>query len=149
MKTSPENTGDIKSIKQPQARDRTLQLLSIPALILWAIDIASGSTLTSERTANTSYSSSILAVHIAVGLLIVAITAVSVIVSLRLPGSRHRVAAGLSLGSILGANIAGAVYLYSGKNSTASIAMSGLDGIFLIAIILLIVWGSVAKSGGS
>lgn len=89
--------------------------------------------------------SGVAATHVGVGVVMVVVTALALVISLRSPGLRHRIAAGLSLGSTLGAALAGAVYIYDGKSQVADAAMGGLTLIVLIAVILLFVWGSVAK----
>ena len=127
-------------------RSNILRIFAIPILVLLALEILSGSLLADERVASIPYDFGLLSLHALAKILLIAISAIAFIISLRLSGLRNRVATGLALLSTIGATIAGLVYQYAGKSPTADGIMGGLSGLVLIAAILLLVWGSVAKS---
>jgi hypothetical protein len=129
-----------------QSKSRILRILSIPILVLLAMEIASGSLLADQRVAGIPYDFGFLVFHALAKILLLAVTVLAVIISGRLPSLGNRVAAAVAFGSTLGATIAGLAYQYAGKSPIADGVMGGLSGLVLIAAILLLIWGSVAKT---
>ncbi len=124
---------------QLQAPNRTLRILSIPILVLWVIDVMAGSSWAF------GYSVGIAAVHVIAALLMVAITAIAFIISLRFPSRRNRLSAAFSLVSTAGATVAGSLYVFADKNRTALVTMEVLTLFILIGALMLLIWGSVAR----
>lgn len=138
-----DNLAQDNARKSHLGGSKILQLLAISILVLWVVEVASGASWTS------GYSFGVAATHVGVGVVMVAVTALALAVSLRLPGLRRRIAAGVSLGSTLGAAVAGAVYIYGGKSPAADASMGGLTLLVLIGVILLLVWAFVSKPNSS
>jgi hypothetical protein len=124
---------------QLQGPNRTLRILSIPILVLWVIDVMAGSSWAF------GYSVGIAAVHVIAALLMVGITAIAFIISLRFPSRRNRLSAAISLVSTVGAAVAGAVYVFADKNRTALVTMEVLTLFILIGALMMLIWGSVAR----
>lgn len=122
-----------------QTPNRTLRILSIPILILWAIDVGAGSAWAS------GYSVATAATHVITALLMVGITATAFHISLRYSGMRIRLSAAILLVSTVGATIAGAAFVLADRNRAALVTMEVLTLFILIGAILLFLWGSVAR----
>ncbi len=141
IETSPEG----RKLENNQPKSKILRVLSIPILVFLAMEIASGSLLADQRVAGIPYDFGFLVFHALAKILLLAVTVLAVIISFRLPSSRNRAAATVAFGSTLGATIAGLIYQYAGKSPIADGGMAGLSGLVLIAAILLLIWGSVAR----
>ena len=135
-----------RKLNGDQPRSKILRVLSIPILVFLAMEIASGSLLADQRVAGIPYDYGFLVFHAIDKILLLAVTVLAVIISVRLPSLRNKVAAGFAFGSTLGATIAGLAYQYAGKSPVANGVMSVLSGLVLISAILLLIWGSVAKA---
>lgn len=127
------------------ARNKTLRILAIPIFILLLIDSLLGNSLMYSPEGQ-PFPLSILTIHIGVALLLVGVTGLAFVISLRLPGWRLRVAAGLSSVSTMVATLAGTVFLLGGESPTALAWMEAFAAIAFIGDILLFVWGSLASS---
>ncbi len=141
-----DKSSEERKLKNNQPKSKILRILSIPILVLLAMEIASGSLLADQRVAGISYDFGFLVFHALAKILLLAVTVLALGISFRLPSLRNRIAAALAFGSTLGATIAGLAYQYAGKSPIADGVMGGLSGLVLIAAILLLIWGSVAKT---
>ncbi len=128
-----------------RARNKTLRILAIPIFGLLLIDSLLGDSLMYSPEGQ-PFPLSTLALHIGVALLLVGITGLAFVISLRLPGWRPRVAAGLPFASTLVATLAGIVFLLGSESPAALAWMEAFAAIAFIGDILLLVWGSVASS---
>ncbi len=92
-----------------------------------------------------SYPPVTLYTHIFVALLLVALSTVTLAISLRSGRLSLRITAGIGLAGCVGATLAGGVFLWGGKSHVAFSFMEYLTGlIFLVGIVLLVV-GAVSK----
>lgn len=114
-------------------------LVRLLGLLLLAGVIGEGLLGSSLMTAP-SYPPLVLAMHIFVALLLVALVAVALAVGLRDGSLTLRITSFIGLAACVGATVAGGVFLWGGKSLVAFHFMEYLTGlIFLVGIVLLVV----------
>jgi hypothetical protein len=134
----------MKSIRVRSATaDRRLRIFAIPILIATVVEGILGSALFSESL--TVWNA---LPHIILALVMVEMTAHAFVISLRLRGLRHKVAAALAMVSTLGATISGAIFLFAGESPAALESMEVTTGLLVVGTLLLLLWGSVPLTFG-
>ena len=84
--------------------------------------------------------------HIVLAILLIGFGAHALILARRLSRASATGSAVFTFACILGATIAGTVFLLAGQNNAAFYAMEGLFGVAIVGAILLILLGSVRSS---
>jgi hypothetical protein len=115
----------------------SVRIRAFSIFVLVILEALVGNTLAFES----SYSVAVLAAHIALALVIVAVSAHVVWVAVRYYRVPARVAALFTLVSAVGATIGGTVFLLAGSNVAGLDAMEGFSGVAILGAILLLVWG--------
>jgi len=98
-----------------------------------------------ELAGESSYSTPLLVTHIAIALVLIGLTAHALRVAWR-PLHRRWSTRGVTLLtflSVLGATIAGFLFLFGGQNNAALVSMEGLGFVAIIGAILMFVWGTI------
>jgi len=137
MTESPPSAG----AATPATRNSALRIRAIPVLVLLFAEILVGNQL---AEVGTPYPWGYLAAHIALSLVLIALTAHAFVLSLHLPSGAARATAGITFLTTLGATVSGTVFLVAGQNPSALYGMEGLGGVALLGAILLLVVGSVS-----
>jgi len=137
MASSPTNAGAVSELPgvHPSLRVRGLVIL-----IVVLAEILIGNEL---AVIGPPYPWSWIGIHIAVGLLLVAITGHAFGLSVRRTRkATAQVSSGVTFLSSLGAVAAGFVFLFGGQSNGALYGMEGLGGLALLGGLLMIVFGS-------